>query len=229
MRPVHDYYENLAQNYDQDRFANSYGQYVDKMERRLLTRWLRHRPPESAVELGCGTGRFLSFAMTGVDSSAAMLTVAKNRWPDRRLIHAEAATTTLETAGFDAAFCFHLLMHLDKTSCRAILEEAGRIVRPGGSFIFDIPSQPRRTLSGRRSTGWHGSTSTSLAEIRAWAGKAWRVKRWRGILFFPIHHLPSGWRKSLIPLDALMGAIPVARWSSYYVCELERLEHANGE
>jgi len=36
MLPIHDYYEALAPTYDHDRFANSYGRYVDAMERGLL-------------------------------------------------------------------------------------------------------------------------------------------------------------------------------------------------
>lgn len=228
MKQVQDYYESLAQSYDQERFANTYGQYVDKMERRLLARWLQYRTPETVVELGCGTGRFLNFSMTGVDSSAAMLTEASNKWPDRALNHADAGNTGLEAERFDAALCFHVLMHLDLAVCQAIFKEAARIVRPGGSFIFDIPSGPRRKLSGRHSTGWHGNTSASLAEIRSWAGASWRLKRWRGILFVPIHYVPSDWRNSLAPLDALIGFTPLARWSSYYVCEFERLEQSNG-
>jgi ubiquinone/menaquinone biosynthesis C-methylase UbiE len=229
MGSLHDYYESLAPNYDQDRFANSYGQYVDGMERVLLTRWLRCRAAASVVELGCGTGRFLNFAMTGVDSSVAMLSEARKKWPDRKLHHAEAAHTGLETNGFDAALCFHVLMHLDETSCSEIFREAARLVRPGGSFIFDIPSKPRRNLSGRQSSGWHGSMSASLADIQAWGGGSWRLKRWRGILFFPVHHIPTGWRKSMAPLDRLICSTPLARWASYYVCEFERVENADVE
>jgi hypothetical protein len=33
MQPIHDYYEALAPTYDDDRFGNSYGRYVDGMER----------------------------------------------------------------------------------------------------------------------------------------------------------------------------------------------------
>ncbi|HEY0720500.1 MAG TPA: class I SAM-dependent methyltransferase [Gammaproteobacteria bacterium] len=229
MRQVQDYYENLAQSYDQERFANSYGQYVDRMERRLLARWLQYRAPEDIVELGCGTGRFLNFAKTGVDSSAAMLTEASKKWPDRALSHADAGNTGLAAQGFDVALCFHVLMHLDLAVCQTIFDEAARIVKPGGSFIFDIPSGPRRKLSGRRASGWHGNTSASLAEIRAWAGASWRLKRWRGVLFVPIHYVPSNWRKRFALLDMLIGATPLARWSSYYVCELERLDQPDGE
>jgi hypothetical protein len=58
--------------------------------------------------------------------------------------------------------------------------------------------------------------------VRRWAGDAWRLKRWRGIVALPIHRVPSRFRGWLGGLDALVGRSPLARWSSYYVCELER-------
>lgn len=222
MQPIHDYYENLASTYDRERFGNSYGRYVDRMERSILREWNRGRDPETMVELACGTGRLLDFAMTGVDLSDAMLKQARVKWPDRTLVCADAADTGLPTQSFDGAYSFHLLMHLDRTLCENVLQEAARIVRPGGSFIFDIPSAPRRALSGRPPSGWHGDTSASIAEIISLAGNTWRLKRWRGILFVPIHRLPSWGRTMFVLLDSIIGRSPLARWSSYYVCELER-------
>jgi ubiquinone/menaquinone biosynthesis C-methylase UbiE len=227
MGALHDYYEGLAPSYDQDRFANSYGQYVDWMERGILTRWLRRRSTESVVELGCGTGRFLNYAKTGVDTSAAMLLEAGKKWPDRKLLQADAAHTGLETGGFDAAICFHVFMHLDVASCSDIFREAARLVKPGGSFIFDIPSQPRRALSARQASGWHGNLSANLAEIQTWGGASWRLKRWRGILFLPVHHIPVRWRRVFAPLDRLICSTSLARWASYYVCEFERVTHTD--
>jgi SAM-dependent methyltransferase len=177
---------------------------------------------ESVVELACGTGRFLDFAGTGVDLSPAMLEVAREKWPGRKLVLADAADTGLPSGGFDAAICFHLLMHLDQAACRAVLAEAARLVRPGGSFVFDIPSLPRRRLSKRPASGWHGDTSASIGEVRRWAGDAWRLKRWRGVVALPIHRLPTRLRAPLAGVDALAGRTPLGRWSSYYVVELER-------
>lgn len=224
MQQVYDYYETLAPTYDHERFANSYGRYVDAMERRLLGAWLRGRAPEGVVELACGTGRMLDFAMTGVDLSPAMLAEARAKWPDRRLVRADAASTGLPDASFGAAFCLHLLMHLDPSACRAVLAEAARLVRAGGSFVFDIPAKPRRELTKRPPSGWHGDTAASIADVRGWAGGAWRLKRWRGIVFVPIHRVPSRLRAGLAGFDALIGRTPLARWSSYYLCEMERVQ-----
>lgn len=222
MQAIHDYYEALAPTYDRDRFANSYGRYVDGMERALLRGWLRGRAPDAVVDLACGTGRMLDFAGTGVDVSAAMLARAREKWPTRRLVQADAAHTGLPTAAFEAATCFHLLMHLDEAACAAVLAEAARLVKPGGSLVFDVPSAPRRRLVGRPASGWHGDNAATLADVRRWAGDSWRLRRWRGIVALPIHRVPPRWRRGFAGLDALVGWTPLARWSSYYVCELER-------
>jgi SAM-dependent methyltransferase len=223
MSSIRSYYDTLAATYDRERFGNSYGRYVDAMERSVLDEWLRGTDPAEVVDIACGTGRLLDYAKTGVDLSRAMLRKAEMKWQDRRLVEADATSTRLPDAGFTAVICFHLLMHLDAAACSAVLREAARIVRPGGRIILDIPSKPRRALSRRPPSGWHGDTAATLDEVDAWSGDAWRLRRSRGILFVPIHRLPSTLRRGVSPADALIGRTPLARWSSYYLCELERV------
>ena len=222
MQPIGEYYEALAATYDESRFGHSYGRYVDALERGVLGDWLGGHRPEAVVDLGCGTGRFLDFAATGVDGSAAMLEEAGKKHPGRQLVHADLASTGLEPRAFDAAICFHVLMHLDEPTIASVVREAARLVRPAGRFVFDVPSKARRDLGRRQPTGWHGDTSASLADVGRWAGAEWRLARWRGIVFFPVHRVPSGLRGALRPLDAAIGRTPLGRWSSYVVCELER-------
>ena len=37
MNPIQDYYDKIAHQYDADRFENSYGRYIDALEREFLT------------------------------------------------------------------------------------------------------------------------------------------------------------------------------------------------
>ena len=225
MNSIEDYYEQLAETYDQERFGRSYGRYVDQMERAVLNSWLAQVSPTDVVDLGCGTGRLLDFAMTGVDASAAMLKVAGRKHPDRQLI--QAALPSLEllaNQSFQTAICFHVLMHLQPEVIEQSLSVLARIIKPGGMLIIDLPSQHRRNLNRRppSATGWHGNTAATLADVERWAGSQWRVVQWRGILFFPIHRLPDFARPWFKRLDGLIGRSPLRRYASYHLYQLER-------
>jgi ubiquinone/menaquinone biosynthesis C-methylase UbiE len=222
---IHDYYDRLAPDYDRDRFGNSYGRFVDAEERAVLRDWLAGTAPARVVDIGCGTGRLLDFAMTGVDASAEMLKVAAGKFPDRRLVQSALPNLDLADAAFDAATCFHVFMHLDVALICASLADIARVLKPGGRLIVDIPSSHRRSLARRKAsdTGWHGETAASWADMQRWAGAAWRVRRRRGVLMLPIHRTPSGLRGLLRGVDALIGRTALARWASYHVYELERV------
>ena len=222
MQPIHAYYESIAKTYDASRFGNTYGQYIDWQERRVLSECLKNIPAEQVVDLGCGTGRLLNYAGTGVDASPAMLEEARKKHPGHTLLLAGLEATGLPAAHYEAALCFHVFMHMDETATRTALQEAARILRPGGRFIFDIPSRPRRELMRRPPSGWHGDHSAHLADIARWASPQWRLVSWQGILMFPIHRLPTPLRLPLRHCDTWLGKTPLARWSSYYICELER-------
>ncbi len=221
MNPT-DYYDDLASTYDADRFGNSYGRFLDSRERAVLQAWLEGVPPADVADLGCGTGRMLGFAGTGVDGSARMLEQARARWPDRRLVHAPVTETGLDDGTYAAVTCLHVLMHLDEATVRATFAEAARVVRPGGRFLVDIPSAPRRAWGRRRAHGWHGDTAASIETLRTWAGDAWTLRRWHGLLALPLHRIPVGMRSAVAPLDRWLGTSPIAPWASYYLCEFVR-------
>ena len=64
---IETYYNDIASNYDQWRFGNSYGKYIDYQERAILNNWLRDLKGKNILDLGCGTGIFLDLANTGLD------------------------------------------------------------------------------------------------------------------------------------------------------------------
>ncbi|MES3020417.1 MAG: class I SAM-dependent methyltransferase [Pseudomonadota bacterium] len=224
MQQIHDYYDKLAKDYDRDRFDNSYGRYIDQMERQILRQWLGGTVPADVLDIGCGTGRLLDFAMSGVDASRAMLEVAASKFPDRQLRLAQLPDLGPALPRYDAAICFHVFMHLDPASIAQSLASIAGAVRPGGHLIVDIPSQHRRAMNRRRpsQSGWHGDTAATHADIARWAGPAWRIVGRRGILFFPIHRLPSIARPLLRGFDRMIGGTWLARYSSYHVYRLER-------
>ncbi len=216
------YYDDIAPVYDTDRFGNSYGEYIHSQERAILERRMPGRDALDVLDLGCGTGRLLEYADCGVDLSPRMIEMAAGKHPATPLFVEDAAHTHFDAAGFDRIISFHLLMHLDRDKTRAILDEAHRLLRPGGRFIFDFPSKRRRRLLGKRQAGWHGANDFSLGEIKALTADNWRLEFVGGVLFLPIHRIPRGIRPLLVTLDNALCRSPLKALASYLVVEVEK-------
>ena len=69
MSEVKEYYNSIANNYDKNRFGNSYGKFIDAEERKILAKWLIGMNKETILDYGCGTGRLSEFANSGIDIS----------------------------------------------------------------------------------------------------------------------------------------------------------------
>jgi SAM-dependent methyltransferase len=216
------YYDELAERYDRDRFSNSYGAYIDAQERRVLRQWLAPVSQGKILDLACGTGRLLDLATHGLDASDAMVRIARSKHPGKP-IHCGPG---IELAGlgiqFDAILCLHLLMHLPTAEIGSLCGACRDQLRPGGLFIFDVPTALRRKLTGFHPGGWHGGTALRWAEVRTLAGAGWRHRADRGVLFFPIHRLPPRIRPVLRRVDDLIGMTPLKALASYTVYCLER-------
>lgn len=215
------YYNQLAQEYDSDRFSNTYGAYIHAQEIQVVQGALSSTSGP-ILDLACGTGRFLPYATHGADISENMIEVARSKFPDKELQTADAENLPFEDQSFEHALAFHLFMHLDTPTCSNILNEVARIIKPGGQFIVDIPSGPRRNLVGNDQTGWHGAYQISPKELKALAGPSWKLRKYRGIAFFPIHRIPKRLRATFIWIDSLLGKSPLRVYSSHLIFILER-------
>ena len=221
-RQLVDYYDQLADSYDSNRFGNSYGRYVDAQERRLLKRWLNQVRGGKILDLACGSGRLLDLASCGLDASPAMVHIARRKHPEKEVRCGLAKDVAEFGTPFDAIFCAHLFMHLQRTEIEAVLRSCHKQLRPDGLLIFDAPSAHRRKLTGFQSSGWHAGTALTFDDVVAMTGIKWRLKDSRGILFFPVHRLPRGIRPLFRPLDDFIGMTPAKTWSSYLFFCLER-------
>lgn len=217
---VVDYYNAIANDYDNSRFNNSYGQFIDAEERRILDRLIDTAPPTRRLEMACGTGRLTNYATHGLDASSEMMAHAKERHPEVLFREASACATGFADAEFDVVYTFHLLMHLDEATIQQIFDEACRILKPGGRFIIDIPSKKRRHLLGKKRDNWHGSTSLTTDEVLAMAAGKFDLRSTHGIMMLPVHKLPVGLRRSMLKLDFAMANGAMKDYSSYLVYEL---------
>ena len=219
---IKNYYNQLASTYDKNRFANTYGQFIDSQERQILKRVIEHSSQTKTLDMACGTGRFLDFANYGIDLSTEMIKVAKNKYPNRKLFIENAEKTHFEDDFFDQIFSFHLFMHLDKDTTKNILNEAHRILKKGGRLIFDIPSAKRRRMINYKAENWHGANEFSVKEILNLRGDKWKLVSYYGILFLPIHRFPTKFRKGIIALDSLLCRSFLKEYSSYLVFIIEK-------
>lgn len=217
-----EYYNQLASKYDQDRFANSYGDYIHQQEVKVIERYLSPFNIENNLDVACGTGRFLNFSRHGVDFSTEMIDVAKGKYREKELLVADAKNLPYPDERFINVTAFHLFMHLGREDLQQILNEVARVTKKGGKFIFDIPSEKRRTLTKYKAPSWHGGYQISAKGLEEITQNHWKVQAFYGIGFFPIHKIPKGFRKLARPLDSLFAKSPLKEYSSHLIYVLTK-------
>jgi len=100
--------------------------------------------PRAILEIGCGDGFFSSQLanrdcnVTGIDLSAEGIAKAKRRVPSGVFReHDLANPLPFADASFDAIWCSEVLEHL--FAPLSVLEEAFRVLRPGGRMLITVP------------------------------------------------------------------------------------------
>jgi len=98
------------------------------------------------LDLGCGTGIYASFfppdSYVGADLNPAYIAAAAAKFPGHRFVVQDGTRTSFEDSEFDACMISGVLHHLDESQATQLLEEAARVVRPGGRVVVweDIPA-----------------------------------------------------------------------------------------
>lgn len=111
------------------------------------------QPQAAILDLGCGTGepilRFLAgrgFELTGVDASAAMLSIARKRFPGTRFLLCDMRELA-PGREFDAVIAWHSLFHLPHADQRAMFTSFAHWLHPGGILVFTSGSAYGETWS----------------------------------------------------------------------------------
>ena len=219
MNKIIEYYDHLATSYDEDRFENTYGKFIDQQERNVLNQILTNKN-EIVLDLACGSGRLLNFATIGIDGSENMLKISKQKHPDKTLYQADAEQIPLEENSVDTIISFHFFMHLQQEKIDNIFAECARILKKNGRIIFDVPSKKRRSLLNFKNNEWHGAYSTTLEALKQ--NPHFKMERTFGILFFPIHRFPKFARKFFTKIDLLFANSFLKEYSSYLIIEFKK-------
>jgi ubiquinone/menaquinone biosynthesis C-methylase UbiE len=222
IEEIKKYYDDLAPNYDSNRFENSYGKYIDIQERRFLKSILSSDKNNKILDLGCGTGRFLEFADYGVDISPKMIEVAKTKFPEKEISEGSVSSIPFPENHFDAIYSLHVIMHLNKEITQSFLDETHKKLKSKGKLIFDFPSEKRRKTVNYKANNWHAANQFSMEEIINMSETNWELKKYSGILFLPIHRFPNFIRPLFLSIDNLLCNSFLKEYASYIIIELEK-------
>ena len=131
-------YERQATEYDKRRSKALF-------EARWLARFTASlKPGDHVLDLGCGTGDPIArwfmaegFDVTGVDFSEAMLSIARDRWPDGDWRHADMRDFELDQQ-FDGIIAWNSFFHLTAEEQKACITRMARHLRSGGMLMLTV-------------------------------------------------------------------------------------------
>lgn len=95
------------------------------------------------LDIGCGPGNFLRElsrfgAVLGMDASMEALRICRRQGGRAELINSEADTLPVRSSAFDVVVMLDVLEHV--ADDRKVIEEAYRILRPGGKLLITVPA-----------------------------------------------------------------------------------------
>ncbi|MBA3533135.1 MAG: methyltransferase domain-containing protein [Ardenticatenales bacterium] len=99
---------------------------------------------DPVLDLGCGDGHYATIAfstplLVGIDPEAAMVREAHQRGAYRHAIVASATEMPFPSAFFNSVIANCVVEHIP--DIETVLSETARVLRPGGRFIFGVPSE----------------------------------------------------------------------------------------
>ena len=131
-----DIYERSAEQFDKTRSR-------DGREEQWLQQFVEAIPSGGHIlDLGCGMGEPVAawliargYSITGVDYSAAMLDIARSRFPKANWVHADMRVLNL-TGPFDGVISWHGSFHLTQDEQRALMPKMLNLLKPKASLML---------------------------------------------------------------------------------------------
>jgi ubiquinone/menaquinone biosynthesis C-methylase UbiE len=128
----------VVKTYDEERFDNTLGKFVDGREKKSTFRGLNAAIESGLVlDIPCGTGRMANhlfennYTVIGADISLEMLRFSRNRISDKRYdaIRCDIERLPFKDGAFDSVVCIRLMGHVPPNARIEILKEMRRVTR----------------------------------------------------------------------------------------------------
>jgi len=178
-------------------------EFIASCQRRAINQLLRISPPvagDPAVDVGCGTGRWTralaarGLVVRGFDISPTMVSKARQLSPEVQFSVASGTNLPLADQSQEWVVCITVLHHLPHARQADAVEEARRVLRPGGKYLTivllnTLPSGywcfPRSRRGWNRLFAEHafrlvaqtGEEFTTPAVMAQWAASGLRAVR----------------------------------------------------
>jgi ubiquinone/menaquinone biosynthesis C-methylase UbiE len=148
------YYDRRAPEYD--RSILGLGEAAPPKDiaenRAALLQAISRLPPGRVLDVGCGTGyltQHLGGEVVGLDQSAAMLDIARERVPWADFVRGDALNMQFADGSFDLVFASNFYGLLREAERKRLFDESRRIA---GEIVLVEPTQ--LFSQGARSEGW---------------------------------------------------------------------------
>jgi ubiquinone/menaquinone biosynthesis C-methylase UbiE len=130
----------VASEYDAY-YQTETGKMVDKIEKEIVSVYLKNLQKKNWLELGCGTGYWTKFfndsgfQITAVDNSEAMLKIARSKNMENvQFINADATRLPFPVGHFSGIISITMLEFVD--DLQKVLNEIDRVLKPGGTLVL---------------------------------------------------------------------------------------------
>jgi SAM-dependent methyltransferase len=133
------HFDEVADHYDEIHPAHVSEHYLRKRAEYVLA---RVPAPARVLDVGCGTGALagrlagLGYDVVGVDPSAGMLDVMRDRFPELHAVQGSGTELPFQNGEFDLSLSVATMHHIaDPADVHRTLTEMVRVVRPGGAVL----------------------------------------------------------------------------------------------
>ena len=131
-----------------DAVKDEYDVFLPESKARIIDAFQRlsELPAGSKVaDLGCGSGTFSAllheagYEVTGLDISPILIEIGKARHPAVTLVEGDAENLPFDSGSFDGLLLSGMIHHFPDP--RRCIEEAYRVLKPGGKFVAFDPNR----------------------------------------------------------------------------------------